>query len=86
MPAKPGFHYDRILVAIDDARMALHDVLEDPDTTRRLPRQDWDLLRRIAEELRTLQGRLEDEAEDVTRDRRVDHLLAEMDDIAEETS
>ena len=61
------------------------DVLEDPDTARRLPRQDWDLLRRIAEELRTLQGRLEDEAEEVTRDRRVDHLLAEMEESAEAT-
>src|SRR5215471_13870101 len=78
MPGESLSPYHRIILAIDDARIALDDVLAESETARLLPQREWDTLRRLADELRTLQDRLAHEAEDVTRDRHVDHLLADV--------
>ena len=84
MPNAPDSRYHRWVIALDDAIIALRDVLEEPGPM--LPNRLRDRVTAIVEEMEDMQETLEHAPADVARESNDDDLLATMDDIARPSS
>jgi hypothetical protein len=74
------------MFAVEDAVLALEDMLAEPETARLLPRPIFDTLHAHAEGLRSIQDMLAYDADDITRDRNDEDVLDTMDEIADDAS
>ena len=80
MPNAPDSPYHRWTVALEDAIIALRDVLEEPGPM--LPNRLRDRVTAIVKELEDIHEILEHAPDDVARERKADDLLATMDKIS----
>jgi|RhiMetdeSRZDD1v2_1073273.scaffolds.fasta_scaffold136609_4 hypothetical protein len=85
MPSDPVSHYHHIIIALDDAIMALRDALEASPSATALPLRERDRLRAMVAEMEEIQDRLEHNPRGVARERHEQDLLEAMDDSSRAT-
>ena len=82
MPSDPTSQYHHVIIALDDAIMALRDVLDMSTSAAGLSRLSRVLLTAMVAEMEEIQDRLEHNPRGVARERHAEDLLDTMDDIS----
>jgi len=80
MPSDPVSHYHHIIIALDDAIMALRDALDASPSATALPPRERDRLTAMVAEMEESQDRLAHTPRGVARERHEEELLDTMDD------
>jgi hypothetical protein len=80
MPSDPTSQYHHVIIALDDAIMALRDVLDMSTSAAGLSRRTRDRLTAMVEEMEEIQDKLEHNPRGVARERHAEDLLDTMDD------
>ena len=80
MPHDPTSQYHHVIIALDDAIMALRDVLDMSTSAAGLSRRTRDRRAAMVEEMEEIQDKLEHNPRGVARKRHAEDLLDTMDD------
>ena len=85
MPSDPVSQYHHIIIALEDAIMALRDVLDASPSATVLPPRERDRLTAMVAEMEAIQDRLEHNPRGVARERHEEDVLEAMDDSSRST-
>ena len=86
MPSDPTSQYHHVIIALDDAIMALRDVLDMSTSAAGLSRRTRDRLTAMVAEMEEIQDRLAHNPRGVARKRHAEEdLLETLDDISRST-